>query len=88
VLLSVHNALPPYPETLRGSWVAHRLRLNYVSSSGTRDRLCGKFGSYAPPYLFHFPAPCLSVPKVQISPAQITEDLSGSSYILTYTISC
>jgi hypothetical protein len=65
VLFLVHSEPLPTLERLGGSWDAHMILLNYISSSRTRetDWLCGRCCSYIPLCLFHFPALCLWVPK-------------------------
>jgi hypothetical protein len=72
-----HNVPLPNPERLRGSWVAHMIRLHYVSSPGTTDKLCGKCGVCVPPCFLYFPVPCLSILTVQLFLTQIAADFSN-----------
>jgi hypothetical protein len=66
-----------YRKTRRNIPEDSHLHLLDVSSSATRDKLCGKCSSYAPPSLFQLCSPCRLVCTAQVFLIQIAADLSG-----------
>jgi hypothetical protein len=76
--IPAHNAPLTTPETLGQRWVGYFVP--YVSSSGTRGRLCGKCVSYVPPGLFHYPNPPSSQPSQSNFLSLTAADTSCSGY--------